>query len=103
THSGKESHDRDRKTLVERIRELTTRLKDTAASLTRQFQEFTGHVRENTARESSLSQSLHEAEPASRGLEQASKRLEQHSESLSQTVAAKELSQLKENDRGMSL
>lgn len=103
THSGKESHDRDRKTLIERIRALTERFKDTAASLTRQFQEFTGHVRENTARESSLSQSLHEAEPASRGFEQASERLEQHSKSLSQTVAAKERSQLKENDRGMSL
>lgn len=103
THSGEESHDRDRKTLVERIRALTERLKDTAASLTRQLQEFTGHVRENTARESSLSQSLHEAEPASRGLEQASERLEQHSQSLSQTVGAKERIQLKENDRGMSL
>lgn len=103
THLGKESYDRDRKTLVERIRALTGRLKDTAASLTRQFQEFTGHVRENTARESSLSQSLHEAEPASRGLEQASQRLEQHSQSLSQTVAAKERSQRKENDRGMRL
>lgn len=103
THLGKESHDRDRKTLVERIRELTARFKDTAASLTRQFQEFTGHVRENTARESSLSQSLHEAESASRGLEQASQRLEQHSQSLSQTVVAKERSQSQENDRGMSL
>lgn len=103
THSGKESHDRDRKTLVERIRKLTERLKDTAASLTRQFQEFTGHVRENTARESGFSQSLHEAEPASRGLEQASQRLEQHSQSLSQAVVAKERSQSQENDRGMSL
>ena len=103
THSGKESYDRDRKTLVERIRALTERLRDTAASLTRQFQEFTGHVRENTARESSLSQSLHEAEPASRGLEQASERLEQHGKSLSQTVAAKERSQRRANDRGMRL
>lgn len=103
THSGKESHDRDRKALVERIRELTARLKDTAASLTRQFQEFTGHVRENTARESSLSQSLHEAEPASRGLEKASERLEQHSQSLSQTVAAKERSQRQSQSRGMSM
>lgn len=103
THSGEESHDRDRKTLVERIRALTERLKDTASSLTRQFQEFTGHVRENTARESSLSQSLHEAEPASRGLEQASERLEQHGKSLSQTVVAKERSLRQENDRGMRL
>nr|WP_275973005.1 relaxase/mobilization nuclease domain-containing protein [Rosenbergiella epipactidis] len=103
TQSGKESHDRDRKTLVERIRELTARFKDTAASLTRQFQEFTGHVRENTARESSLSQSLHEAEPASRGLEQASQRLEQHGQSLSQTVAAKERSQNQSQSRGMSM
>lgn len=103
TNSGKESHDRDRKTLVERIRALTGRFKDTAASLTRQLQEFTGHVRENTAGESSLSQSLHEAEPASRGLEQASERLEQHGKSLSQTVAAKERSQHQENDRGMRL
>ncbi|EBH8946429.1 relaxase [Salmonella enterica subsp. enterica serovar 6,7:b:-] len=103
THSGEQSHDRDRKTLVERIRALTERFKDTAASLTRQFQEFTGYVRENTARESSLSQSLHDAEPASRGLEQASQRLEQHSQSLSQTVGAKERIQLKGNDRGMSL
>lgn len=103
THLGKESHDRDRKTLVERIRALTTRLKDTAASLTRQLQEFTGHVRENTARESSLSQSLHDAEPASRGLEQASERLEQHGKSLSQTVAAKERSQNQSQSRGMSM
>lgn len=103
TYSGKESHDRDRKTLVERIRALTERLKDTAASLTRQFQEFTGHVRENTARESSLSQSLHEAEPASRGLEQASQRLEQHSQSLSQTVDAKERIQNQSQSRGMSM
>jgi len=102
TDSGKESHDRDRKTLVERIRALTERLKDTAASLTRQLQEFTGHVREHTASESSLSQSLHEAEPASRGLEQASERLEQHGKSLSQTVAAKEHSLRQSQSRGMS-
>jgi len=102
TDSGKESHDRDRKTLVERIRALTERLKDTAASLTRQLQEFTGHVREHTARESSFSQSLHEAEPASRGLEQASERLEQHGKSLSQTVAAKERSLHQSQSRGMS-
>ena len=102
THLGKESHDRDRKTLVERIRALTERLKDTAASLTRQLQEFTGHVREHTARESSFSQSLHEAEPASRGLEQASERLEQHGKSLSQTVAAKERSLHQSQSRGMS-
>jgi len=103
TYSGNQSHDRDRKTLVERIRALTERLKDTAASFTRQLQEFTGHVRENTERESSLSQSLHKAEPASRGLEQASERLERHSQSLSQIVAAKEQSLSQENDRGMSL
>lgn len=99
---GEESHDRDRKTLVDRIRALTERLKDTAASLTRQLQEFTGHVRENTARESSLSESLHEAEPASRGLEQASERLEQHGKSLSQTVVAKERSLRQSQSRGMS-
>lgn len=103
TYLGKESHDRDRKTLIERIRALTARLKDTAASLTRQFHEFTDHVRENTARESSLSQPLHEAEPTSRGIEQASERLEQHSQSLSQTVAVKERIHNQSQSRGMSM
>lgn len=98
--SGNESHDRDRKALTERIRELTARLRDTAASLTRQFQEFASHVRKDTAGESDLSRSLQPANYSGDSLERAGRTLERHSESFSQAVAQKEQSLRPSRSRG---
>lgn len=77
-----QNHDRDRKTASERLRELTDRLRETAAGVAGQLQQFAAHVRDYFTGADAQRPGVSALEQSGRELARAGRELEQERQPL---------------------